>query len=195
MTSPTRSSRTDDNVPVVPILPPARHQHDEDAVSEDGGGTGGGGGGGDGAEKGPWENESGSRSASGGGGSIESSTSPSTSTSNGTANGTGSKRKVDSSVDEMDSREARQVFWSKVLVMLVLLASAACVGALVYLYVAQEEEDDFELQVRSSGRGRAVSNVRHFGTVANKTSLFLPSIILVIFSPLLSPRVHLKVLH
>ena len=46
------------------------------------------------------------------------------------------------------AKESKQVIRSKILVYLVLLASAATVAGFTYYFLSQEEKNDFETQVR-----------------------------------------------
>ena len=50
---------------------------------------------------------------------------------------------------EIAGRENRLVFWSKLLVLFVLLASAGVVGYMTYFYVYSTEQHDFHAQVRN----------------------------------------------
>jgi hypothetical protein len=91
------------------------------------------------------ENDDGSGSASGDGSYAESSGSH---VSESTSASAGRKAQIDS-MEDLDARESRQVFWAKVLVVLVLMASAGTVAAFIYEYATQQEYEDFDYQVRT----------------------------------------------
>jgi hypothetical protein len=66
----------------------------------------------------------------------------------GHSSGTGLTPPVPVMLPEIAARENTQVRYSRLLVMFVLACSALGVGYLTYSFVADEDEEDFELQVR-----------------------------------------------